>query len=130
MDKDKFDSLVTKAIKEIPTEFREKLENVSIFVEDYPTQEQLRKLNIKHSFLLGLYEGTPQTKRGGYGIGGQLPDRIVLFRIPILRLARDTNQLLGIIRATIMHEVAHHFGMDEDMVRRAERERIRRKTKQ
>ena len=123
MNARKFDDFVDQALKEIPEEFLDKLDNVSIFVEDFPTKEQLARLNMKHGFLLGLYEGTPLTKRGRYGIGGQLPDRITLFRVPILKLAKDIDHLVEIIKGTVMHEVAHHFGMDEYMVREAESKR-------
>ena len=127
MDKDKFDEFVDQALEGIPGEFSEKLDNVTVFVEDFPSRGQLQRLNIKHSVLLGLYEGTPQTRRGSYGIGGHLPDRITLFRVPILRLARDKDHLVEIIRGTVMHEIAHHFGMDEKMVQDAERLRREKK---
>lgn len=123
MDLDRFDDIVDQALKGIPEEFLDKLDNISIFVEDFPARHQLERLKMNHGFLLGLYEGTPQTKRGKYGIGGQLPDRITLFRVPILRLAKDIDHLVDIIRGTVMHEIAHHFGMDEQMVRNAEKSR-------
>ena len=72
--------------------------------------------------LLGLYEGVPQTRRGRYGIGGHLPDKITIFKIPIERIARSKVHLIQIVVNTVRHEIAHHFGMDEHRVRDAEHE--------
>ena len=128
---EKFEKLVNEGIKAIPKEFLEKLENVDIVVEETPVPEQLRKLKIeKGSFLFGLYEGVPQTKRWGYG--QVLPDKITIFKNPIEKIARGsekeakrTSSLLHlhpatresvikeIVRDTVWHEIAHHFGLDE-----------------
>ena len=142
---EKFEELVNEGIKAIPKGFLEKLDNVDIIVEETPTPEQLRKLKIrKGSFLFGLYEGVPQTKRWGYG--QVLPDKITIFKNPIEKLARfkesarakRTSSLLHlrpasrdsvikeIVKNTVWHEIAHHFGMDEKRVRQAESHRIRK----
>lgn len=123
MNEDVFERLVKEAVKEIPHEFLEKLENVSIIVDDYPTAFQISKLQKRglRGFLLGLYEGVPQTRRGRYGIGGQIPDKITIFRLPILRLAQDAQHLKEIIKDTVIHEIAHHFGFSEEQIKKAKR---------
>jgi len=97
-------------------EFTEKLENVSVVVEDYPNQHQLKKVGTG-GMLLGLYEGVPKTKRGRYGIGATLPDKITIFKIPILAISRSIEQLKENVRNTVIHEIAHHFGMSEARIR-------------
>ena len=117
-----FDSLVESAIKELPKEFRKKLSNVDIFVEDYPSPEQLYKLNMRKGHtLLGLYEGIPQTKRGsGYGVGGTMPDKITLFKQAIFSVSENETDLIEQIRETLFHEIGHHFGMSEEELRKAQ----------
>lgn len=123
MDDGEFESLVDEAIDSIPTEFREKLENVSIFVENFPNIYQIKKLQGKgfRGLLLGLYEGIPHTKRGRYGVGGTLPDKITIFSRPILAVARSPEHLKELVRKTVIHEIAHHFGMSERQIKKAER---------
>ncbi len=124
MNDEEFAKIVEAAVKNIPEEFQDKLENVSILVEDLPTSNQLNKLRARgeRGLLLGLYEGVPQTRRGRYGIGGHLPDKITIFRLPIERIARSKVHLIQIVVNTVKHEIAHHFGMDEQQVRDAEHE--------
>ncbi len=121
---DEFTNYVNKALEELPAEFKEKLDNVNIFVEDYPTREQFVKLRMRpeHTLLLGLYEGIPQTKRGNYG-QGVLPDKITLFKMPILSLAQNREHLVQLIKDTLFHEVGHHFGMSEKEIRDAQSKR-------
>ena len=109
--------MVDEAIESIPEEFQEKFDNVDIFIEDWPTLDQLQKSNAR--MLLGLYEGVPQTRRGRYGVGPTLPDRITIFREPIVRIARTRPQIKKIVRDTVLHEVGHHFGMSEEEIRKA-----------
>ena len=120
---EKFEELVNKGIETIPKGFLEKLENVDIIIEETPTPEQLKKLKIrKGSFLFGLYEGVPQTKRWGYG--QVLPDKITIFKAPIEKLAQSEKEIKEIVKNTVWHEIAHHFGLDEKKVRQAESRRI------
>jgi len=125
MDDEIFKALVDEAIFDIPEEFVSKLENVSIVIADLPSKHQLEKVRAKQNVgtLLGLYEGIPQTKRGRYGVGMTLPDKITIFKIPILSIAHDLNHLKEIVRNVVIHEIAHHFGMDEKSVRDAEKAR-------
>jgi len=125
MSPEKFGKLVNEGIKAIPERFLEKLDNVDIVIEDEPTSYQLRKLRARgSSIIFGLYEGVPQTKRGYYG--QVLPDKITIFQKPIEKYSSSEEEIKEIVKNTVWHEIAHHFGMDERMVREAE---YRKKTK-
>ncbi|EKD62196.1 MAG: protein of unknown function DUF1025 [uncultured bacterium] len=119
---EKFEKIVKQAYDELPEEFRSKLDNVEVFTEDLPSVEQVTKFNLRreNKILLGLYEGTPQIKRGHYGIGGNLPDKVTLFRTPLLSLTRSQAHLAKLIKDTLYHEICHHFGMSEEAIRRAQ----------
>ncbi len=112
-----FDQLVERALKDLPEEFKQKLSNLSVISQDLPNREQLQKLG-GSGFLLGLYEGIPQTKRRNYGIGGPLPDKITIFKIPLIRVSRSYSDLVKNIRQTVMHEIGHHFGLSEEELRK------------
>lgn len=121
MNKEKFEKFVEEGINALPEKFLQKLSNVDIVIEDTPSKNQLKKLKIgRESLLLGLYEGVPQTKRWGYGYGGPLPDKITIFQRPIEQSVRSDQQIREIVKNTIWHEIAHHFGMDEREIRLAE----------
>jgi predicted Zn-dependent protease with MMP-like domain len=129
MDDNLFGKLIDESVSTIPKEFEKRLENVSIVIADFPTKNQLEKVkgNHNHGIILGLYEGIPQTKRGRYGVGMTLPDKITIFKMPILYMAKDIKHLKQIIKNVVIHEIAHHFGMDEKSVREAEKERRSKK---
>jgi len=117
--REKFEKLVMEGVRAIPEKFLEKLDNVDIVIEDEPTPYQLRKLRARKSLIIfGLYEGVPQTKRGHYG--QVLPDKITIFKKPIERIARSESEIKEIVKNTVWHEIAHHFGIDEKRVREAE----------
>ena len=123
MNQEKFEGIIKEGIKAIPERFLEKLDNVDIVIEDEPTPYQLRKLRAReNSLIFGLYEGVPQTKRWHYG--QVLPDKITIFKKPIEEMARSEKEIQEIVKNTVWHEIAHHFGMDEKGVREAE---VRRK---
>lgn len=129
LTEDEFEQIVQQAIGTIPKEFLEKLDNVAIVVEDLPSLYQLNKLRLRSGFfILGLYEGAPQTKRGRYSV--TLPDKITIFKKPIETIAQSLDDLKEIVKNTVWHEVAHHFGMDETTVREAEKKRRERLPKQ
>lgn len=110
-----FEKLIDRALEELPEEFKEKMENVSIVMQDWPSRSQGER-QIKRGergLLLGLYEGVPKTKRGYYGIGGQLPDKITIFKIPILMISQVPSDIEKNVRETVIHEIAHHFGMSD-----------------
>ena len=118
-----FEKLVEQALKETPKAVFEKMENVAIVVEKRPSSEQLRKSGIRYgNLLLGLYQGVPQT-RWGRGFGMRLPDKITIFQEPIEQLAKSEAKVLEVLKNTIFHEIAHHFGFDEKEVRELERKR-------
>lgn len=122
MDQEKFEKLVEEGIEAIPKRFLDKLDNVDIIIEDKPTSAQIKKLNLRHNAkLFGLYEGVPQTKRMHYT--WTLPDKITIFKKPIEEVAFSDEQVKQIVKNTVWHEIAHHFGMDEARVRKAEKKR-------
>ena len=119
----KFEELVGEGVKSIPERFLEKLDNVVIVVEGNPTPEKMKKFSLGRSWtLFGLYEGVPQAKRGLF-YGGVLPDKITIFQEPIENAARNLSDIRKIVKNTVWHEIAHHFGMDEQRVRQAETKR-------
>lgn len=97
----------------VPAEFLTKLDNVAILVEDRPSAEQLNKMKVdKNHVLFGLYEGIPQTRRTIY-YGNVLPDKITIFQKTIEQYAETPEEIRRLVRDTVRHEVAHHFGSDE-----------------
>lgn len=114
-----FEEIVKEGIKNIPPKFLERLNNVDIVIEEEPNYYQLEKLKLKeNSLIFGLYQGVPQTQRSSYG--QVLPDKITIFRKPIEEVARSKEEIKKIVRDTVWHEIAHHFGMSEKRVREAE----------
>jgi predicted Zn-dependent protease with MMP-like domain len=113
MDAKKFEKLVYAAIQELPQEFKEKLENVAVIIEKYPPRSLLSDLEIPpDDTLFGLYEGTPLTERG---FDAPLhPDRIWIFQGPIEEECESEDEIKDEIKITIVHEVAHFFGLDDD----------------
>jgi len=110
--------LVAEALEDLPEEILRRLDNVAITVADWPTRAELRRANIpRGGTLFGLYEGVPLTKRTTH-YGLVPPDKITLFRGPLLAFSRDPEELRAQIRRTIVHEIAHHFGMSEEDIRR------------
>jgi predicted Zn-dependent protease with MMP-like domain len=127
MQREKFEALVARAIDSLPPEFQRKLENVDIVVEEWPTPRQLRQAKRRHpTQLLGLYQGVPQTRRGqGYGM--VLPDKIIIFQRPIEALCRSEEEIGAKVEEVVRHEIAHHFGLDEETLRKIEGEKRSRK---
>ncbi len=112
-----FERLVASALGGIPEPFLSRLENVATVVEDYPSRELLRSLGIPPGeTLLGLYEGIPLTQRAGYNL--TVPDRITIFRMPILQMCRSAADVVEEVRRTVVHEVAHYYGIDDDELHR------------
>lgn len=113
----------------VPEKFRDKIKNVAFLVEQEPSEALRKEEGLgPHETLLGHYRGIPHTARGDlYGMGATLPDTITLFVVPILEeageLGGSEEAVRKVIRDTIWHEVAHHFGMDESAVRKREDER-------
>ena len=99
-----FEELVGLGLDEIPDELARLMDNVVVLVEDYSPPGRN---------LLGLYYGVPLTERG-QTYAGMLPDTITIYRVPILRMCRSREDVVEQVRVTVVHEVAHHFGIDDD----------------
>ncbi len=129
MERQKFEELVVKAIKGLPEEFQQKLENVDVVVEDWPSSRQLSKFRLRYGYqLLGLYEGVPQTNRGqSYNL--VMPDKITIFQRPIEERCSSDREVEVEIGKVIRHEIAHHFGIGDETLRRIENRRANRKQK-
>jgi len=113
MDKAEFEKLVEEGVNLVPAEFLKKLENVAIVVEDEPSEFQKKSAKISEGvLLLGLYEGVPQIKRGPH-YGMTLPDKITIFQKPIEASAASPEAIRELVKNTVWHEIAHHFGSSE-----------------
>ena len=113
MNNERFESLVVRAVENLPEEFRDRLENIDVFVADRPTREQLRTAGSDEGYtLLGLYEGVPLTERS-HGYGMVVPDRITIFQKPIEAICKNDSQIVAEVRRVVLHEIAHHFGIDD-----------------
>ena len=121
MDRERFEGLVTEAIEALPAEFKSRLENVDVVVEEWPSQRHLDSTRLKQGHtLLGLYQGVPLTRRGrGYGL--VVPDKITIFQRPIEALCRGEDEIRDRIQRVVRHEVAHHFGTGEARLAQLER---------
>jgi predicted Zn-dependent protease with MMP-like domain len=127
LSRKKFEHFVEEGVSAIPKKFLDRLDNVAIVVESEPTADQKRKLVIHWGWkLFGLYEGVPQSKRG-VSYGSVLPDKITIFQRAIEEEADDENELKEIVKNTVWHEIAHHFGMDEAAVQLSETKRRRQR---
>jgi predicted Zn-dependent protease with MMP-like domain len=104
MSAEEFELLVAEALDKIPAELAVLIDNCVILVEDYPPPDLPQ--------VLGLYSGIPLTERGQYYTG--LPDRILIFRHPLLEICDTYEEVIEEVRITVVHEIAHHFGIDDD----------------
>ena len=108
-----FERLVARALAGIPAPFREALAEVAIVVDDEPTPQQRRENDLADDDMLyGLYEGVPRTEYGADWSG--VPNRITLFRLPLEEDFADPADLADEVRITVIHELAHHLGIDDD----------------
>ena len=103
LDEEQFGRLVEEALDSIPPRLGRMMRNVAVVVEDHGGSPNL----------LGLYQGVPLTERTT-NYAGVLPDRITIYRLPILRRCRTPEDVVRQVRVTVVHEVAHHFGIDDD----------------
>jgi len=106
-----------RVLEGLPEEFRSRLENIEIVIEKRPKKSQLIAMGLdpEQDVLYGLYEGTPLTERSAFD-PPLLPDRIVIFSEPLRRDFPDPGELRNQIRLTLLHEIAHYFGMDEEEI--------------
>ena len=120
IDDQEFEKLISRAMDEMPARYMEQLDNVVVTYADEPDEHQVHKLKLRgDSVLLGLYEGIPLPQRGaGYNL--VLPDKITLFKLPIMAVTRDENDFYKQIKHTLWHEIAHFYGLDHDRIHEIE----------
>ena len=113
MERKRFERLVGQALQGIPDGLLSYLDNVDMVVEDWAPSEQLAGHVIdEEDLLLGLYEGVPLTERADYGM--VLPDKITIYQKAIEAICSNDEEVLREVRHTVVHEVAHHFGIDDE----------------
>ena len=113
---EQFQQLVSEAIDSLPRRFRDAMVNMAIVVEDEPTLDQLRQVEVEPpDTIYGLYEGIPLPERQ-WAHGNVLPDKISIFRVPILEDSVDEDDIVVGIGETLIHEVGHYFGLSEDEI--------------
>ena len=129
MNREEFQQLVARAVVTLPEEFLERLENVVVILEDYPTATQTANARVRQgSTLLGLYEGVPLTKRGRH-YGMVTPDKITIFQKPIEANCRNQDEISVEIQRVVQHEIAHYFGIGESKLRQIEKAKFKGKGK-
>lgn len=116
-----FDALISEVMDELPQEYLAGLENVVIVYEDEPTEEQREALRLRcNQTLFGLYQGIPRTSRGaGYNL--VLPDKITLFKLPLLRTSVSLADFRAQVKHTLWHEIAHYYGLDHARIHQLEK---------
>jgi len=123
MERERFEQLVAQAVESLPQQFKDKLENVAVVVQYWPTGRQLYSVGLrKRDQLLGLYEGVPMTAFGREH-ATVLPDKITIFQKPIELAYRSEGRILRGIEETVRHEIAHHFGISDERIQDIARER-------
>ena len=116
MDRADFEQLVAEALGTIPRRFKRAMRNIAILVEEEPSDDILREMEIDPpDTLFGLYQGIPLTERGS-NYGNVLPDHILIFKGPHEREAEDEDDLVISIAETLIHEVGHYFGLSEEEI--------------
>jgi predicted Zn-dependent protease with MMP-like domain len=110
-----FQELVQRALDSLPDEYAKLISNVAVVVEDEPSPDLLADLEMEEDEdLLGLYQGLSVDKESFFQAGGQLPAKISIYRGPILRLCRTKKEVVQEVRDTVVHEIGHHFGLDDN----------------
>ena len=117
---DQFSKLIGECLDELPEQYVTGMKNVFITYEDKPSEEQRRKQKLQaYQTLYGLYEGVPLTKRNA-GYQFVLPDRITIFKLPMLHATTNLEELKAQVKHTLWHEIAHYYGLDHDMIQEIE----------
>ena len=112
-----FEQLVAQALDDLPPYFHARISNVEVIVELWPSRDDLRTAGVPEGqTLLGLYHGVPLTQRGNH-YQLVLPDRITIFQGPIEQVFRTPEAIRAGVKRTVIHELAHHFGIDDDRLR-------------
>lgn len=117
MRRRRFESLVSQALDSLPSDLQERMDNVDVVVEDWPTEDDLERAGVgPGETLLGLYIGIPLTERAS-NYGMVVPDKIIIYQGPIEERCRAYDEIVEQVRTTVIHEVAHHFGISDERLR-------------
>ena len=122
MNRPAFEQLVRHSLRQLPLKFKKKLKNISIEIEECPAASLLKDMRIDSGMLFGLYQGVPITERE-WNYGNVLPDRIVIYQRPIEKAANSPSEIEEIVMDTVMHEIGHYFGFDDDALYSMEAEK-------
>jgi len=122
MNRTSFEKLVERSLQRLPKKFLDALANITIEVEDEPDEEILEDMGIEDGALYGLYQGVPLTERE-WNYGNVLPDRIAIYQGPIERDARNDEDVEEIVLDTVVHEIGHYFGFDDEALYEIEDEK-------
>ena len=120
MTRRQFEALVERALRRLPGKFKDKLANIAVVVEDWPADETLAELGIEPpDTLYGLYRGVDLTHRDS-GYGNVLPDTVTIYQGPIEEDCLDEEEMAELVRETVIHEIGHYFGLDDETMERIE----------
>ena len=120
MTRRQFEALVERALRRMPRVFRDKLANIAVVVEDWPDDQTLEEMGIEPpDTLYGLYRGVDITNRGS-AYGNVLPDTVTIYQGPIEEDCVDEQDMADLIRETVIHEIGHYFGLDDETMHRIE----------
>ncbi len=112
-----FEELVVAALDTLPDDLLQLMNNIDVTVERSPSRQQMRQVGLRSGTLLGLYEGIPLTARHSSSYSLVVPDKITIFQRPIERFCSSHDEIVDQVRKTVIHEVAHHFGIGEERLR-------------
>ena len=120
MTRPEFETLVERALRTLPHRFKDKISNVAIVVEDWADEETLEQVGIEPpDTLYGLYRGVDLTHRDS-GYGNVLPDTVTIYQGPIEEDCLDEEEMAALVRETVIHEIGHYFGLDDETMERIE----------
>jgi len=120
MTRKQFEDVVERALRGLPRVFRDKLKNIAVVVEDWADDETLEEMEIEPpDTLYGLYRGVDLTQRDS-SYGNVLPDTVTIYQGPIEEDCEDEEEMVEVIRDTVVHEIGHYFGLDDDTMHRIE----------
>ncbi len=113
--REEFEALVRQAVEELPRRYRKLLDNVVVVVEEAPSPEVLEEVGAEsEDDLLGLYTGQAHGAESFFDAAGQMPAKIAIYRGPILRLCQTADEVIDEVQDTVVHEIGHHFGLDDE----------------
>jgi predicted Zn-dependent protease with MMP-like domain len=112
-----FEELVVAALDTLPEDLLTLMNNIEVTIERSPSRQQMRRVGLRSGTLLGLYEGIPLTARNSSSYSLVVPDKITIFQRPIESICSTHEEIVTQVRKTVVHEVAHHFGIGEERLR-------------